>query len=142
MLTLIDPNRAIPWVHPKEKDEDGTPKDGAMIFNIRPLSESQARAIRGSHPTRIKDQTIVLSTDEIMTELFVSQVAKIENVDLVDGQGKRVLSGPDDMKAFLDHAPPDIMQPIYDAIQDMGALTEGEVKNFGGSHGSDTSSAE
>lgn len=133
MLTLVDPNEPILWIHPDEYDKNGEPIPGATVFHIRPLTELASRKIKAAFPTRVKDGEVILNTEAIMQAVFIDRMAKIVNVELKPGAGPTTLEGREQMEKFLAHCPPLYMAPIYAAIQNSASLTETESKNSGGS---------
>lgn len=136
MLSLLDPNEAVPWYHPNDLDENGNPVDGATIFHIKPLTELASRKIKAAHPTRVAGGEVILNTEAIMSDLFLAQVTKVENIKMPKSGQPTTLEGREGMLTFLNGFPPELMAPIYAAIQNTAALRSGESKNSDGSSGS------
>lgn len=134
-LRLIDPKKAIRWVHPSEKG-----RDNPTTFHIVPLTEGQSREISAAHPTLANQKGIHISQDEIYRDIFLSNVKMIENVQWPGDTTLSTITNRECIKRFYDSLPPEYAAPIYAAIQNLSVLEEGESKNSGGSSGSTTSS--
>jgi len=136
VIHLIDPNVALEWVHPLERD---LPPEDRMTFHIKPLTEGTSRAINAANPATYGKDGFNLSRDTLMIELFIKCVTHIDNVQFPGEAQRRVARGEKDLRLFLNCLPAEFSGPIYDAIQNTGELEAGQEKNFAGSSDSESS---
>jgi len=134
VINLIDPSRPVAWTHPLEAE---APRSERMVFYIVPLTEAVSRALGAAFPSTFERETgFSLSRDELMSEMFVKCVKKIENVLMPGETNRRTLQGEADVRAFLDVLPAAVSGPIFVAIQNTAVLNAGQAKNSDGSRDS------
>jgi hypothetical protein len=131
VMRLIDPELAMPWIHPRER----ALPDTATVFHIVPLTEGVARLIRAAYPTRIDENGATLNDEEIKREMFARQVRKIERVEWPGSHEPVTIDTKEDVLRFFDSMPTGWADEIFRAIQNTAVLSEGEAKNFGASSG-------
>jgi hypothetical protein len=138
VLTLIDPSKALDWVHPIERHPDA--KETRMVFEISPLSEADSRALGAANPTTFsRSDGFTLSRDALMIEMFLRCVKRIRNVLMPGETVRRTIESADERKRFLECLPAQFAAPIYEAIQNTGELEAGQEKNFEGLYDSGSS---
>lgn len=143
MLRLIDPKLPIRWVHPADRNIEDQKKAGKApadalpaIFHIVPLTVGQQRRLDAA--LQDKGGPIRQTMMDYYLDLFVTNVVKIENIRLASGE-LGTITAEADKQAFLDGLPVEYWPPIFKALQEYSALSEGEEKNSGDSSGMPTS---
>lgn len=138
VLTLIDPTKALDWVHPVERHPEA--KDTRMVFEISPLSEADSRALGAANPTTFsRSDGFTLSRDALMIEMFLRCVKRIRNVLMPGATERRTIETAEERKRFLSCLPAEFSAPIYEAIQNTAELEAGQEKNFVGLYDSESS---
>lgn len=127
MIRLID--KAVPWIHPRERPSEGAPNPDATVFWIKGMTEGLSRRLRGVVFAAEKKENALDDLNRFYVDMFMSCVTEIENVQLPGETQPRVLKSDGDKRLFLDAVPAEYMGEVYKAIQNLSALDRGTRKN-------------
>jgi hypothetical protein len=131
-MRLINPEKGVRWIHPDERDQD-TP----TIFHIVPLTEGQSRRLLAARQNiRADGGAVQIDIDKFLGDLYLKNVVQIDNVLWPGSTTPVTIATEADRLRFLECVPAGFMGPIYQAIQNLSKLDEGEIKNSGGSSAS------
>lgn len=154
MLQLIDPTQPIEWIHPADRLAPKGDKESAdsfarrkaewnpTVFGFLPMTEGDNRKFRAAILEGVEFKDELARVRHIMVETFLQRCLWIRNVqipglalELTAGEGgaapTTVVTSREHKTRFLDTLPIEMWPAIYEALNNVSKLTEGQRGNSG-----------